>query len=124
MGLSVFIAKIFAFIYIAAGIAVLIGNLNLNKIVDDLKESTTLTFLAGCVGVITGTALVQYHNFWVSHWRMIITIIGWIMLIGGAITVIIPDFLFRMKGLISYSKPWGVFMILFGLLMGYFGFFA
>ncbi|HDP67183.1 MAG TPA: hypothetical protein ENN20_01630 [Candidatus Marinimicrobia bacterium] len=124
MGLSVFIAKIFALIYVASGIAVLIGNLDLNGIVSNLKESTALTFLAGCAGIIAGTALVQYHNLWVSHWRIIITIIGWIMLIGGVITVIIPNLLVRLKGLISYSKPWGVFMIFFGLLMGYFGFFA
>lgn len=124
MGLSVFIAKIFALIYVASGIAVLIGNLDLNKIVSNLKESTALTFIAGCVGIIVGTALVQYHNLWVSHWRIIITIIGWIMLIGGVITVITPNLLFRMKGFTRYGKPWGVFMILFGLLMGYFGFFA
>ncbi len=124
MGLSAFIAKIFALIYIAAGIAVLIGNLDFEKIINDLKQSASLTYFAGCVGIIVGTALVQHHNLWINHWSVIITVIGWIMLIGGLVTVIIPDVLFRMKGCVHNSKPWGIFMILFGLLMGYFGFFA
>jgi hypothetical protein len=124
MELSRLIAKIIAVIYISSGIAVLTGTFNINDFVSEFKKSPTLTFLSGCIGIIFGMLLVIQHNIWIKNWSVIITIISWIMLLGGVIVVIIPKFLFLMGNLIKNSRLWGIFMLLFGMLMGYFGFIA
>ncbi len=124
MELSILIAKIISVIYIASGIAVLTGTFKISDFVNEFEKSPTLTFLSGCIGIIFGMILVNYHNIWVKNWTVIITIISWIMLIGGVLVVIVPGALIYMKKLIKDNRLWGVFMLLFGLVLGYFGFIA
>jgi len=122
MGLSLLIAKIFSIVYIVSGIAVLMGSVDFNKVVDEFEKSTALTFISGCVGIIFGMILVNYHNIWTKNWTVLITILSWLMLIGGITVVIFPQFLSYFKGWIKRDKLLGFFMVAFGLLMGYFGF--
>lgn len=124
MELSILIAKIISVIYISSGIAVLIGAFKISDFVNEFEKSSTLTFISGCIGIIFGMILVNYHNIWVKNWTAIITIISWIMLVGGVIVVIIPKSLLYMKKFIVNNRLWGIFMILFGLVLGYFGFIA
>jgi len=122
MELSILIAKIISVIYISSGIAVLIGTINFSDIVNEFEKSSALTFISGCIGIIAGMILVVHHNIWIKNWTVIITIISWIMLVGGVIVVIIPKSLLYMKGFVKDSRLWGIFMILFGIAIGYFGF--
>jgi len=122
MNLSILIAMIISVIYIASGIAVLLGTLKISAFVDEFEKSATLKFISGCVGIILGMILINYHNIWVKNWTIIITIISWIILVGGVIVVIFPKSLLYMKSLIRENRLWGILMVLFGVLMGYFGF--
>ena len=122
MELSILIAKIIAVVYISSGIAVLIRSVDLNKLVSDFEKSPALTFIAGCVGIVVGLALLQFHNLWVKNWTVLITIISWFMLIGGILIVVFPKTMLYYKNLVTGSRFWGIFMILFGILFGYLGF--
>ncbi len=122
MELSILLAKIIAVIYISSGIAVLIGQINFNKIAADFNKSTALTFVAGSFGTIIGIILINYHNNWVKNWTVLITIISWLFLVGGIIVVIFPKSLSYFSKYYKHSLAWGIFMICFGLLFGYFGF--
>jgi hypothetical protein len=122
MELSILVAKIIAVIYISGGLAVLIGQINFNNIAADLNKSTALTFIAGSFGIIIGMVLVNFHNNWVKDWTVLITIISWTFLIGGLIVVVFPKSLSYISRYYKHSFVWGIFMICFGLLFGYFGF--
>ena len=122
MELSILVSRIIAVVYISSGIAVFIGQLNFDNIVADLNKSTALTFIAGACGIIIGMVLVTYHNNWVKNWTVLITIISWIFLIGGLMVVVFPKSLSYMSKHYKHSRVWGIFMICFGLLFGYFGF--
>ena len=122
MELSILIAKIISVIYISAGIGILIGTINFNKIVTDLKNSAALTYIAGSIGIILGMILIEYHNIWVKNWTVIITIISWLFLIGGITIVIFPKSLSLGKDLLLNHRLIGIFMIAFGIVFGYFGF--
>ena len=122
MELSILVAKIIAVIYISSGIAVLIGQINFNNIAADFDKSPALTFVAGAFGIIIGMVLVEYHNNWVKNWTVLITIISWSFLIGGLIVVVFPKSLSYFSKYYKPSLAWGICMICFGLLFGYFGF--
>ena len=122
MELSILVAKIIAVIYVSSGIAVLIGQINFNNIAADFKKSPALTFVAGSFGIIIGMILVECHNNWVKNWTVLITIIGWAFLIGGLIVVVFPKSLSFFSKYYKHSFVWGLLMICFGLLFGYFGF--
>ena len=122
MELSILVAKIIAVIYIVSGVAVIIGQINFKKIAEDLDKSPALTLIAGFFGIIIGLVLVKYHNNWVTNWTILITIISWLFLIGGIVIVVLPKTLSFFSRYYKHSRAWGVFMICFGLLFGYFSF--
>jgi hypothetical protein len=122
MELSILIAQIISVIYIASGFAVLIGQLNFNNFAKDFKNSPALTFIAGSIGVIIGMVLVHYHNNWVNNWTILITVISWIFLIGGVLVIVVPKSLLLLSESFKHSRLWGIVMIFFGLIFGYFGF--
>ena len=122
MELSILVAKVIAIIYIVSGFALLIGQINFQKIAEDFDKSPALTFIVGFLSAITGLILVTYHNIWDANWTVLITIISWLILIGGLIIVIYPKSLLFMSKYYRHSPIWGIFMICFGLIFGYFGF--
>ena len=122
MELSLLVAKIIAIVYISSGIAVIIGQLNFEKITESLDASPALTLIAGFIGIIIGFVLVEYHNIWVANWTVLITIISWLFLIGGLVIVVLPKTLSFFSKYYKHSRFWGFFMLCFGLLFGYWGF--
>ena len=121
MELSIFVARIIAVIYISSGIGVLIGQINFSQMAADFNKSPALTFIDGSFGLMIGMILVKYHNHWVNNWTIMITIISWAFLIGGLIIVILPKSLSYLNKYYKHSRTWGILMICFGLLFGYFG---
>ncbi len=122
MELSILIAKIISIVYISAGIAIFIKSVSLDDLVNELVKSPALTFLAGCMGIIIGTISIKYHNIWTNGWTVLISIVLWFMLIGGILIIIFPKSILYYKKFASGSRYWGIFMILFGFIFGYFGF--
>jgi len=123
MDLSIFVAKIIAITYIAAGISILMGQIKLKKLLSDFNNSPALTFITGFFLVIIGALLVQYHNLWVKDWTVLVTIVGWAVLIKGTLLLLIPKaFLSTGEKFASSNKWMGVVLLVIGLLLGYFGF--
>ena len=73
-----------------------------------------------------GLAVVAVHNDWKWHWSLIITVIGWLALIGGAVRMIAPQVI-ETYGLAVLSSPNffiidGAIAVLLGVLLSYFGY--
>ena len=123
MGLSILVARILALTYICAGIAAIIGKITFGKIVESFEKSPGLTFVSGFITLIFGMVLVTHHNIWVKHWIVLITIIGWMSLLKGVMLIIFPQYISYFKGMYKNNRVWGIIMLVFGLMFGYFGFF-
>jgi len=124
MELSIFVAKIAAILYLSAGVAVLNSQITIDKIMSSFENSQGLTMVSGLFGIIIGMLLIEYHNFWVNDWTVLITIIGWAALFKGILYIAFPKTLFSFKPLFKNMQAWGKFMIALGLFFGYFGFLA
>lgn len=118
MELSILVAKVLSLIYLSMGIAVFAGTINFKDIVHDLVNSPALTFISGAIGIAVGVILVSYHNIWVLEWNLLITLIGWLFLIGGVIVVIFPKALLFYE--IKSNRTLGAMMSVIGLIFGYF----
>jgi uncharacterized membrane protein HdeD (DUF308 family) len=116
------VAKILALTYISAGIAALSGKLTFRKIIEDFEGSSGLTFVTGFITIVFGMLLVEYHNIWVKDWTVLITIIGWVSLLKGVMLIIFPQIISSYRNWYKNTRIWGIFMIVIGLLFGYFGF--
>lgn len=124
MELSILIARIAAALYLATGIAILNGNLNLKKSYKELKKDHSLTLMLGAGTLFLGMLIINLHNIWVKDWRVLITIIGWVLLTEGILYIVSPKKLLSLfKKLPTNQLGWGIFTICAGLLFGYLGFF-
>ncbi len=125
MELSILVAKILALFYIAYGIGIFSGKVNIGKMMKSLEDSQGLSLVLGMLLLILGALLVNAHNIWVKDWTVLITIIAWAALIKGFLFITAPQALLSLKGIYKNVKPsWGLGVIALGLLFGYFGFVA
>jgi hypothetical protein len=47
------------------------------------NQIAPVVYLNGAILFVAGLGIVRAHNVWTWHWSMIITLVGWIALIGG-----------------------------------------
>ncbi len=123
MELSNFLANVFGFSIVAASLSLLLYPKNIKKMVDSTENGATLLF-TGIISFVIGTAIILTHNIWVYDWRVIITLLGWAILIKGIIRLFLPEFVINM------SKKWAnsqwipsifVALIILGCVLIYFG---
>ena len=81
---SVFLAKLMGPIFLAVGIGLIANAAVYKKLAAEFLDSTALIYLSGLLTMIAGVALVLTHNVWVLEWRVLITLLGWLLAIGGA----------------------------------------
>jgi hypothetical protein len=91
MQTSIFLAKLLGPILLIAGIAMLVNRKGLDAIGQELLRSPLLFLLLGIIDLAIGLAIVLTHNVWVVDWRLIITLLGWLLMMRGAVRMLIPD---------------------------------
>jgi hypothetical protein len=124
MEISILVAKMAALVYLSVGIGALSGKVNVKELFDSFSKSPGLTYLGGFVALIAGVALVQYHNFWVNDWTVLVTILGWLAVIKGVTLIAFPQVMPKFKPVFKNVQLFGFLAIAIGLLFGYFGFVA
>ena len=55
------------------------------------KQIAPVVYLNGTIFFVAGLAIVRAHNFWAWRWPIVITLIGWVALIGGLWRMAAPD---------------------------------
>jgi len=128
MPTSLFLARLLGPLLLVPGIGLLLNPRGFRTVLLEVVGSLTLIYLFGLIDLAAGLAIVLTHNVWVANWRVLITLIGWLLLIRGAIRILAADRLkpfaaklFRNKLLIPVS---GGVMVILGLILCYFGYIA
>ena len=126
MAISVFLARLLGPLLLAVGVGILINPKPFRTMADEVIGSVTLVYLFGFIDFAAGLAIVLVHNVWAPNWRVLITLLGWLMLIRGAVRILAPETimgfaakLIRNKQLIPIS---GVVTGVLGLVFCYFGY--
>ena len=91
MQTSIFLAKLMGPILALAGLAMLINRKGLDALAEEFLRSRALFFLLGLIDFAVGLAIVLTHNVWVADWRIIITLLGWLLLARGVVRTLAPD---------------------------------
>jgi hypothetical protein len=91
MQTSIFLARLLGPVLLVAGIALLINRKELDAIAQELLRNPLLLFLLGIIDFIIGLEIVLYHNVWVADWRLIITVLAWLLIMRGAFRMLVPD---------------------------------
>ena len=91
MGNSVFLARLIGPLMLAVGIGIFVNGAVYRMLADEFLRSRALIYLSGLLTMTAGLALILTHNVWRADWPVIITILGWLAAIGGAVRIIAPQ---------------------------------
>lgn len=91
MDRSLFLARLMGptFVVIALGMLINLGMYE--SMIAEALHTGIVAYLSGLLSLIAGLAIVNLHNVWCADWRVIFTILGWLMAIGGIIRIVMPQ---------------------------------
>lgn len=97
MCLSIFLAQVIGLYLFLVSLAMLVHQQRFKKSMSDLLGSVAMINLTGLVMLVVGLLIVVDHNIWIPDWPVIITIIGWILLLQGLMRLFVPDAFIKMS---------------------------
>jgi uncharacterized membrane protein len=91
MPTSIFLAKLIGPIFLAVGAGLIANAAVYRKLAEEALASYALIYVSGILTMTAGMALVLSHNVWVADWRVLITLLGWLAIVGGALRIVMPQ---------------------------------
>ena len=91
MDRSLFLARLMGPTFVAIALGMLINLDMYESMIAEALHAGVLFYLSGLLSLIAGLAIVNVHNIWSADWRVIFTILGWLMTIGGIIRIVMPQ---------------------------------
>ena len=90
MDRSIFLARLLGPTFAAIALGILINLGIYERMISEALHTGILFYLSGLLSLLAGLAIVNLHNMWCADWRVIITVLGWLMTIGGIIRIVVP----------------------------------
>jgi hypothetical protein len=115
---SMFLARLLGPTFFAIALSMLINLGMYESMVAEALHPGILFYLSGLLSLLAGLAIVNLHNTWYPDWRVIITVLGWLMTIGGIIRIIVPQFAIAIGSTIYSGR---VSTIVIALIIGVLG---
>ena len=60
-------------------------------IIDQISHDYGLIVLSGILSLLAGIAIVRVHNVWSGGWQVIVTVFGWLAIVGGLARMWMPQ---------------------------------
>ena len=97
MSISIFLGQVLGVYLFLSSIAMLINFKFYKKhILEYVIKNPALLLICGGVSFIIGLIIVVTHNIWIVSWEVVVTIIGWIILIKGLWILFFPKSISKM----------------------------
>jgi hypothetical protein len=88
---SKLIAGLIGPVMMAMGIAMLVNRDLFPVMVSQIAHDQGLIFVSGILSLLGGLAVVRVHNVWSGGWRIIVTVLGWLAIVGGLVRMWFPQ---------------------------------
>ncbi len=128
MSLSIFFARFFGFYLVIGGLFLLLRRRFIKPLALDFFEQPALVILSASFSLVLGLAVVLSHNVWESSWRVVITLLGYLLLLQGIIRLFTPAEKIRERAskFVESNAPAfyiGIISLIIGLFLLYRGYF-
>ena len=94
MTTSRYIARLMGPVLLTIGVGMVMGMLTegdgYSSLLKEFISSRALIFTTGVLALVAGVAIVNAHNLWVPDWRVLVTVLGWLMILRGLMNLVFP----------------------------------
>jgi hypothetical protein len=108
---------------VAIALGMLFNLASFPALAEQVSREPALIFLSGVLLFVAGLAIVRVHNVWSGGWPVLVTILGWLALVGGLIRILLPTRLAEIAagfaqntGLITAS---GIVLLVIGAFLSF-----
>jgi len=75
----------------AIALAMLFKFDSIPELAEQVSRDPALIFLSGVLLFVAGLAIVRAHNIWTLDWPVLVTILGWLAIVGGLVRILFPS---------------------------------
>ncbi len=97
---AVFIARLAGPLLVVIGVGILLNETVYAAVITEAVHSPTLIYFSGLLALLPGLAILNVHHAWTADWRVIVTVLGWLLVIGGMIRIVLPQLTANLAGTI------------------------
>lgn len=105
---SIFIARILGPVLVIMGLGLLVEGETFRVMAGDFLRSSALIYLSGVIALVAGLVILNLHHVWVRDWSVIITIFGWLALIGGIFRILATSLVQRVGESVLTHPRWAI----------------
>jgi hypothetical protein len=117
---AVIVARLAGPFFVVAALGMLFNRAAYAELVAQFVASRPLIFLSGALALVSGLAVLNAHRAWSADWQVLVTVLGWLMVIGGVIRIVLPQLTARVATAV-YSGPAAVFVgAMLALVFGFY----
>lgn len=116
--LTLRLAEAIGLYMIVIGIGGIVSPQRWRAMMDDLERSPGLVMALGFAVFVVGTTLVLIHSIWRDPLSIIVSVIGYVALIEGALLLAVPGPLIKVgRWSLNFTRVWAVVSIVLGILL-------
>ncbi len=75
---------------VAIAAAMLLNLGSFPAMAEQVSREPALIFLSGILLFVAGLAIVRAHNVWTGGWPVLVTVLGWLAIVGGVVRLFLP----------------------------------
>jgi hypothetical protein len=105
---------------IAVAAALLVNRRTVANLITGTLNGPEFIFFSGIFTLLAGLAIVRAHNVWAAEWTILVTVLGWLCIIGGVIRIIWPERVTTLRAALMRSENSVTAWALVSLLLGAF----
>lgn len=76
--------------FVAVAVSMLLNLSFLPALIEQGSANPALILTTGVITFVVGLAIVRAHNHWSGGWPVVVTVLGWLFLLGGLVRVLFP----------------------------------
>jgi uncharacterized membrane protein HdeD (DUF308 family) len=125
MDTTIFLAQLWGPIILAVGVGVYVSRAYYVRIYRELERESLSMLVFGMVAMAAGIAQILFHNVWETLSQIVVSMLGWALLLKGASFIISPNWVDKVGDkwanmkLVPYT---GVAMFVLGAYLTWFGY--
>jgi hypothetical protein len=117
---SVYIARILGPVLVIIGLGLLLEGETFRAMAGEFLRSVALVYFSGVATLAVGLAILNVHHLWTRDWRSVVTVFGWLFVIGGIFRILAPTLVQEIGESFIAHQRWPIMGAIVTLALGAF----